>query len=130
MRTIPTLAPDVEAQLIGLADSLLPDRSYNVKPATTGAYQHYVLRADLQQKLTPISRYCRVSVQAWAVDGSGRSDIGAAFDMANAFGHVLEGASRSGFLLNAEVESGPLRVADDVTRQEYSLVTLLLEVAV
>lgn len=130
-QTIPTTSPDVEAWLLALLNAAMdPVKAHIVKPSTTGAYKHLVVRADLQNKATPISRYCRVGVQAWCVDASGRADRGAAFDMVASAGRVLETAPLRGFLLAAEVDSGPVRVKDPITKLEYAYVTLLLEVAV
>lgn len=133
MMQIPAGSPDVEAHLIGLVNTAplpLPGRAYNVKPATAGAYKHYLIRADLQNRVTPISRYCRVGVQAWAVDAQGRTNLADAFDMAAAFGTWLEGLSGSRIILHAQVDSGPMRVTDDIQQKDFSYLTALLEVAV
>lgn len=131
MMQIPSTSPDMEAHLIGRANSAsLGATTYNVKPKTTGAYKLFLIRADLQNRVTPISRYCRVGVQAWSVDAQGRADLGDAFDLAAGFGRWLETQSGTGAILNAEIDSGPMRVKDDIQNLEYAYVTLLLEVAV
>lgn len=130
MTSIPTTSPDVETWLIGLlGGALSPIRAHNVKPAAADSYKHLVVRADLQNKVTPISRYCRVGIQAWVVS-EGRADLGAAFDLAALAGRTLEAAPRVGILIDAEIDSGPLRVMDDIAKIEFAYVTLLLEVAV
>lgn len=130
MRSIPTTSPDVEAWLIatfGPTFGGAPVR--NVKPPQSGAHSVLVIRADLQGRITPISRYCRLGVQAWKVTSAGQADLKGAFDLGAAFGAALEAADRSGILLDAEVQSGPYRVADPVTGVEHAYLTLLLEVA-
>lgn len=128
---IPTTSPDVEEHLIGLVNaSTLGAKAYNVAPSASGAYKCYLIRADLQNRVTPISRYCRVGVQAWSVDAQGRADLGDAFDLAAAFGTWLEGLSGSGIILNAQVDSGPMRVTDDIQQKDFSYLTALLEVTV
>lgn len=128
MKIIPTTTPDVEAHLI---TALAGDVDVaNVKPERSAPYKVLVLRADLQQKATPISRYCRVGVQGWVVRPDGTADIGDAFDITADLGRRLEELSGDGIVLSAEVESGPVRVADDLTRIEYQYLTALLEVTV
>lgn len=124
---IPTRAPDVESHLIFGLRSVAP--TFNVKPSATKPYRHLIVRADLQGKVTPISRYCRVVIQAWSVRADGTADLGDAFDLANDAAHWLE-THLDGFVLSASVEAGPFRVVDDVTRIEHQDVTALLEVAV
>lgn len=125
--SIPTVAVDMEALLIAGLSSVAP--TVNVKPELAKPYRVLVVRADLQQKVTPISRYCRVGVQAWSVRTDGTSDIGDAFDLARDAAAWLE-SNVSGVILSADIESGPSRVADDITRIEYQYVTALLEVSV
>lgn len=122
--TIPTTSPDLEALLIAGLSSV--EATVNVR---TNARRELVVRADLQQKVTPISRYARVGIQAHSVRPDGAADLGDAFDLAAAAAHWLE-SNVSGLILSADVESGPSRVTDDVTRIEYQYVTVLLEVAV
>jgi hypothetical protein len=105
-------------------------RAYSLKPKTTGAYKHFLIRADLQNRVTPISRYCRVGVQAWSVRADGTANLADAFALAATFGEWLESQSGSSIILNAEIDSGPMRVKDDIQNLEYAYVTLLLEVTV
>lgn len=133
MMQIPSTSPDVEAHLIGLVNTVpLPvgAKAYNVAPTTSGAYRHFLVRADLQNRVTPISRYCRVGVQAWSVDAQGRVNLPDAFDLAAAFGTWLESLSGRGIILHAEVDSGPMRVTDDIQKKDFSYLTALLEVTV
>lgn len=124
---IPTTSPDVEALLIAGLSSV--EDTFNVRPERADPYRLLVVRADLQQKVTPISRYCRVGLQAHSVRADGSADIGDAFDLASAAATWLE-SNTDGVILSADVESGPSRVTDPVTRLEYLYVTVLLEVAV
>lgn len=128
MRVIPTSSPDVEAHLIGALSGDV--EVVNVKPERSNPYQVLVLRADLQQKVTPISRYCRVGIQGWSVRPDGSADLGDAFDITADAGRRLEELTGNGIVLSAEIESGPVRVADDLTRIEFQYLTALLEVTV
>lgn len=131
MRQIVSSPPDVEAYLIPLANAAsLGARTYNQKPDASGAYKHFLIAADLQGRVTPISRYCRVRVQGWSVRADGSADLAGAFELTRKFGEWLEGLSGQGMILSAEVDSGPMRVKDDVQRLEFSYLTALLEVAV
>lgn len=125
--SIPTKSPDMEALLIAGLSSV--EDTFNVKPERVKPYRIFVLRADLQQKVTPISRYCRVGVSAWSVRADGSSDLGDAFDLAAAGNEWFEN-NVAGVILSADVESGPSRVTDPVTKLEYLYSTVLLEVAV
>lgn len=124
-----TSPPDVDAVVRDVLDPV--EDTYLVKPEKAGAYRLLVSRADLQGRVTPLSRYCRVGVQAWSVRADGTSDLGDAFDLCAQAGAALEDAqNHSRVILSAEVQSGPSRVVDDVTRLEYQYLTALLEVAV
>ncbi|MBL5974798.1 MAG: hypothetical protein D3X82_13815 [Candidatus Leucobacter sulfamidivorax] len=71
-----------------------------------------------------------MGVQAWSVRADGTADLGDAFDLCKAAGAALEAAPLSSrVVLSAEIQSGPSRVADDVTRIEFQYMTVLLEVA-
>lgn len=117
----------MEALLIAGLSSV--EDTFNVKPERSDPYRMLVIRADLQQKVTPISRYCRVGVSAWSVRADGTSDIGDAFDLASEANTWLE-SNTSGVVLSADVESGPSRTTDPITKLEFLYSTVLLEVAV
>lgn len=124
-----TATPDIDAVILSILNGV--ERADLVKPEIAKPYRVLVSRADLQQRVTPLSRYCRVGVQAWSVREDGTADLGDAFDLCAAAGAALESApSSSSVVLSAEIQSGPARVADDVTRIEYQYMTVLLEVAV
>ena len=138
--SIPTQMPDVEAWLIAtfgplLAPSIvrnqkppanLPDGSPNPDAGKT----LLLVRADPANQVTAVSRYCRVSVQAWVQRADGSADLARARDLAADFGRRLEGAPREGMLLDAEVDAGPYRSVDQVTGLEYAYLSLLLQVLV
>lgn len=124
-----TKTPDIDAVILSILNGV--ERADLVKPEIAKPYRVLVSRADLQQRVTPLSRYCRVGVQAWSVRADGTADLGDAFDLCAAAGAALEAApNTSRVVLSAEIQSGPSRVADDVTRIEYQYMTVLLEVAV
>lgn len=125
--TIPTNTPGMEALLIAGLSSV--EETFNIKPEREKPFRFFVIRADLQQKVTPISRYCRVGISTWSVRRDGTSDIGDAFDLA-ASGNAWFENNVAGLVLSADVESGPSRVTDPVTKLEYLYSTVLLEVAV
>lgn len=128
--TIPTTSVDVESVLLDALRNAQPVQIGNTKPALPNPYRFLLLRADLQQKVTPISRYVRVGISGWSVLVDGRADIGDAFDITAAAGNALERLAGTGIILSADVESGPARVADDVGRIEFQYLTALLEVSV
>lgn len=125
--SIPTTPVDVEALLIAGLSSV--EDTFNVKPKRTAPYRILTVLASLGAKVTPISRYCQVTVQAWSVRADGSADLGDAFDLAADAGRWLE-SNVSGVILSADVQSGPFRVADPVSKIENQTVTVLLEVAV
>lgn len=103
----------------------------NQVPELSHRAQRFVhVRADLQGRITPISRYCRVGIQGWSVRGDGAADIGDAFDLAASAGSALESLPLTGILLNAEIQSGPFKVADTTYSLEYQYLTALLELSV
>lgn len=128
MQGFVTKTPDVDAEVLRVLSSV--ERTELVKPQQSNPYRVLVSRADLQQRVTPISRYCRVGIQAWSTRKDGSADLGDAFDLCAAAGAALEAAPNSSrIILSAEIQSGPARVADDATRIEYQYLTALLEVA-
>lgn len=124
---IPTTSPDMEALLIAGLSSI--EQTFNVRPNRSAPYRLLTVLASLGAKVTPISRYCQVTVQAWSVRSDGTADIGDAFDLAAAAGHWLE-ENVAGVIIAADVQSGPFRVADPVSKIENQTVTALLEVSV
>lgn len=123
-----TETPDIDAVVLDILNGV--EQTELVKPELAKPYRVLVSRADLQQRVTPLSRYCRVGVQAWSVRGDGTANLGDAFDLCAAAGKALEQSPlTSKVVLSAEIQSGPSRVADDVTRVEFQYITVLLEVA-
>lgn len=123
-----TETPDIDAVVLDILNGV--EQTELVKPELAKPYRVLVSRADLQQRVTPLSRYCRVGVQAWSVRGDGTANLGDAFDLCAAAGKALEQSPlTSKVVLSAEIQSGPSRVADDVTRVEFQYITMLLEVA-
>ena len=132
-RPIPSTWDDVEKWL---RDATLaefdPVPVAVVKPKQTGAYECIVIRADLQQRVTQLSRYVRIGVQGWSVNKAGESRLAEAKRLAADFGAHLEvllnDYTRSGPFLAAEVDSGPVRVKDSTSGLEYAYLTVLAEV--
>lgn len=130
-QSIPSTSPDVEAWLIATFGATFSGALVrNVKPKQNAPYSCVVIRADLQNRVTPISRYCRVGVQGWSVRADGTADLSAARQLAADYATAIERAPRAGILLDAEVDTGPYRVIDSTSGVEYQYVTLLLELAV
>lgn len=119
--------PDVEAIVRGVLSRV--ERTELVKPELAAPYRVLVSRADLQGRVTALTRYCRVGVQAWSVREDGTADVADAFDLAAAAGRALEAAPlTSAVIVAAEIQSGAARVRDEVTGVEYQYLTVLLQV--
>lgn len=141
-QSIPSTSPDVEAWLIATFGSTFAGAAVrNIKPKSTKPdgtpnpagvppYAQVIIRADLQNRVTPISRFCRLGVQGWSVRADGTADLSAARQLAADYSAAIERAPRAGILLDAEVDAGPYRVIDSTSGVEYQYVTLLLELAV
>ncbi|MFA7265204.1 MAG: hypothetical protein WC054_02730 [Candidatus Nanopelagicales bacterium] len=129
MTAIPVQWDRVEAILLPLLRAEFPDFTIrNVKPKQPAPFGCVVIRADLQQHSTPLTRYCRIGVSSFAVRESGEPDIAAAHDNAAdvaAFITTLPGQAVKPFLV-AEIESGPTRMADDAG--EYAYVNVLTQI--
>lgn len=130
MQRIPASSPDVTALILPIiragVDSGTKVRSK--RPELSPPYELVLVRADLQNHVTPISRYCRVGLTTWVVDSAGKADIGAEFDLSIAAGHALMASSNS-LLLDVEWQSGPIETSDDISKLPIAYSTLLLEVA-
>lgn len=123
-----TDTPDIDSVLLDVLGTV--ERAEIVKPELATPYRVLVVWSQLQGRVTPLSRYCRVGVQAWSVRADGTADLGDAFDLCKAAGKALESSPlASKVILSAEIQSGPSRVVDDVTRIEFQYMTVLLEVA-
>lgn len=131
MGLIPTQAPDVEAWLIATFGSTFAGAPVrNLAPKQGAPYSLILIRADLQNQVTPISRYCRVAVLGWKVRADGTADLAGARSLCASYAAALEAAPRSGILLDAEIDAGPYRVADSESGIEYQFASVLLEIAV
>lgn len=129
MAGILTAPLDVERLLVGLLDpasNAAPVR--NVKPEQVAPYRCSVIRADLLNRVTPLSRYCRIGVQGWAVRADGSADLAAAHNLATEVAGAIERHAGTGWLLAAQIDAGPYRVADSITGIEYAYATVLAEV--
>jgi len=124
---IPTTSRDMEALLIAGLSSV--EQTFNIRPERPKPYRLLTVVASLGAKVTPISRYCQVTLAAWSVTADGRADIGDAFDLAAEAGRWLE-TNVTGVILAADIQAGPFRVKDPETKLETQTVTALLEVAV
>ena len=83
-----TATPDIDAVVLSILNGV--ESAALVKPEKAKPYRVLVSRADLQGRVTPLSRYCRVGVQAWSVRADGTADLGDAFDLCAAAGAALE----------------------------------------
>lgn len=124
---IPTTSRDMEALLIAGLSSI--EQTFNIRPERPKPYRLLTVVASLGAKVTPISRYCQVTLTAWSVTADGKADIGDAFDLAAEAGRWLE-TNTTGVILSADIQAGPFRVQDPVSKIENQTVTALLEVAV
>lgn len=140
-RSVPTTSPDVEKWLIQtFATTVAPAIVRNQRPPAklpSGAANPdfakslALIRADLQGHATPVSRYCRVAIQGRAaLRADGSADLEASFALAAKLADAIVAAPRAGGLVDAEHQSGPYRVLDPNLGIEYSVVNLLLQIAV
>lgn len=129
-RRIPTKGPDVTGLLIDQLAAAFPTVTVRaVKPELGASSKTVVVRADLQQQVNAISRWCRVGVSVWATTSSGGFDRDAAFDLAADIGAWLE-TNPTGPVVDTEVDSGPLDMVDDSTDQPVVYLTALAQIAV
>jgi hypothetical protein len=136
---IPASWPDIEAWFIGFVTpakiaaqqpSLTGVVVRNQKPTTAAPYRQIIIAADYGQNITPITRYVRIRLQAWAVKDNNVTDLYASFDLANAAAYIAQLAPRNANpIVAVEIDAGPSRVKDTLSGIEYQAVTLLLEVA-
>lgn len=129
-RRVPTVAPDVEEWLVGvLTPAVAPALVRTTRPAGPHG-PLLVVRADMQQHITPITRYARVGMSAWVLRADGTGDVHTARALAAAAAAAVEDLPRVGLLIDAETETGPYRVVDSITGTEYVHVGMLLQVLV
>lgn len=126
-RPIPTTPTDVTAAIVNIVKSaLLTGESAGSK--RTGNDARFVLvRADLQGRATPITRYCRVGLTAFYTDAAGNVREDLAFDLCARAGRALLDATNS-VIVSAEWQSGPLDTTDPITEAPVAYATVLLEV--
>lgn len=85
------------------------------------------VRADMQNHVTALSRYCRVGITVWCLDANGRARVDEAFDLSNVAVRALL-ASRDPAIIHAEWASGPTDTIDEIGQVEVAYSTVLLEV--
>lgn len=116
--------PDMLAVLIDIVKAGNPNA--NVGSVRTDEPVFVLLRADLQNPVTPITRYCRVGITVWyAQDGYPRIDE--SFDLNLAVSELIL-HSDNPHILSAEWQSGPATTKDPLTSEPITYSTLLLEV--
>lgn len=126
-KPLPVPLPNIETWLIQEIDGpALMVR--NVKPQLPEPYRLVVIRADLQNSVTPLSRYCRINVQGWSVRSDGSADLIDAFAVATEFARAVEARIGQGPLLSAEVDAGPYRVPSTAGELEFANLSILAEV--
>jgi hypothetical protein len=139
---LPTRWPDIAAWLETYTPTRLPGEGWDgvfvrtekphiaSDPALVKPYKLIIVSAFPGATITPVTRYVRVTVQAWVVKDNERADLVAAAGLAADFGFIVETAPHIGTPLNfAEIDSGPTRSKDSTTQIEYMAMTLLLEVS-
>lgn len=121
---------DIEQTVLEVLRAALPGVAVaNVRPPIEPPTRHLVVLGELQQHVTPVSRYARVRIQGWSLREDATADIADAAALAASAGHALEAAAGRGSILDASVQTGPLRTTDQVSGTEYQLVIVLLEVS-
>lgn len=123
---IPVAAPDVTAALLPIIQAGLAPGEVARQTLRSGDSKAVLVRADLQNHSTPITRYCRVGLTGFYNDG-GNHRLDQAFEMSNrAVKAILTSVSR--LIVDAEWQSGPVEVTDPITDKPAAYSTLLLEV--
>lgn len=128
MTAIPTQWDRIEGYLLPLLRGEFPGTKItNNKPRQSAPFTCVVIRADLQQKRTPISRYCRIGIQAWNIQADGSANFQAAGDLAAAIAAFVESlpSQANTPFLTAETQSGPSRFDDAASGPEYSYCEVL-----
>lgn len=132
-RPRPGPAPDMTAVLVSIVRDAVPGdvtvgrklpRDSSGSPAGRKFVQ---VRADLQNQINPLARYCRAGFTVWWLDQTGRARVDEAFDLcALAVDAVLR--ARHSTIIHSEWAAGPLETTDSVSGLEVAYATVLLEV--
>ena len=126
-RTIPTTPPDVTAGLLPIINAALPTGARAGATRRAGDDIFVLVRADLQNPATPITRYCRVGLTAFYEDTDGNQRIDLAHNLCATAGRALLD-SRDRLIVAAEWQSGPIETTDSITGEPVAYATVLLEV--
>lgn len=126
MPTIPTTPPDLLAILLPIVRAAVP-AGVNVGRKKDDSNKFVLVRADLQNPVTPLSRYARVGVTVWWEDPPGRARIGEAFDLSNTVVRAILEAKHPA-ILDADWQSGPAETNDPISGVEIMYSSILLEV--
>lgn len=124
-RQFATTPPDLLSVLLPIVREAVPE-GVTVGPTKTDANKFVQLRIDLQNPVTPLSRYARVGITVWWVDEAGQARLDKAFDLSNVVARVIQTANVPE-VLHAEWQSGP---ADTLDKHDTPIqyTTMLLEV--
>lgn len=126
-RTIPTTPPDVTAALLPIINAAVPTEARAGATRRDGDDIFILVRADLQNPATPITRYCRVGLTAFYKDADGNQRIDLALDLCAVASRALI-ATRDRLVIAAEWQSGPIETTDAITQVPVAYSTVLLEV--
>lgn len=138
---VPVEWPDVQQWLIDYLPTVLPPAGFpntfvrkekpsiTSDPALVKPYRHLIVSVFPGATITAVSRYVRVTFQAWSVKANGLADLADARALAGKAGYLVESAGHVGTpLVFAEIDSGPSDTKDSISGIEYEALTLLLEV--
>lgn len=126
-RTIPTTPTDVVAGLAPIVDAVMPAGARAGAKRRDGDDIFVLVRADLQNPATPITRYCRIGLTAFYKDPSGNVRDDLAIDLCATAGRALLDSSDT-LIVAAEWQSGPFETTDSITGETVAYATVLLEV--
>lgn len=126
-RRIPTTPVDVAAIIAPIVDSAMPAGARAGSKRRAGDDIFVLVRADLQNSATPISRYCRVGLTAFYKDSDGNQREDLAISLCATAGRALLD-SRDTLIVAAEWQSGPIETVDAITGAPVAYATVLLEV--
>lgn len=126
-RRLPTTPTDVVATLAPIVDAAMPTGGRAAAKRRASDNIFVLVRADLQNPATPITRYCRVGLTAFYKDSNGNVRDDLAISLCATAGRALMD-SRNKLIVAAEWQSGPIETTDSITGETVAYATVLLEV--
>lgn len=127
MNRIPTTPIDATAVVIAAISPALATGERAGSKRLSSDARFVLVRADVQGRATPITRYCRVGLTAFYKDVAGNVREDLAWQLCAKAGRALLEANTSA-IISAEWQSGPLDTIDAISNEPVAYATVLLEV--